>query len=241
MKLFFLQTSARTTTISGLLVAVILLFGSCGGEEEEKKVSEGIISYTISYPYYEGSSIMIKMFPDEMILKFKNGKYKIEVQKGGVFKTILVADSKSKSITNQLYFGPKKIATELNEAEVGTMIEEFPVPIYMETGEQDTVAGYLCDKTIAVFSEISQKEVILYHTKDIALKESNWCNPYKEIPGVLLQYEVERYGLRMRFTANNIEKKSVKESEFKIEQGYKRVSLEKMNYELEQIFNSLVN
>ena len=55
------------------IVFISALFSSC--EEEEKviapKISEGVIHFELSYPYYE-DAFMASIMPDEMEMTFKN-------------------------------------------------------------------------------------------------------------------------------------------------------------------------
>ena len=76
-------------------------------------------------------------------------------------------------------------------------------------------------------------------TQYVDIKNSNWCNQYKDVDGVLLQYEVEQYGLVMNFKAEQYHGTKIDKSAFKVPAEFKEVSLEKMLYEMQEIFSTL--
>ena len=66
---------------------------SCEGEKEEvvPKLTEGVIHFELSYPYYE-DAFMASIMPDEMEMTFKNNVYRNHVSQGGLFSSTLIAD-----------------------------------------------------------------------------------------------------------------------------------------------------
>lgn len=74
-----------------------------------------------------------------------------------------------------------------------------------ETDETKIIAGFLCKK--AIISLPSTHETFdIYYTEEITLKNPNSTNPYKEIKGVLMEFELQLLYLKMRFVANNYQK-----------------------------------
>ena len=93
---------------------------------------------------------------------------------------------------------------------------------------------------MAVFEEISQPDVTLYYTEDINIENANWFNPYNEIKGVLLGYELDRYGLRMRFTATKFDPAPLEDSDFEVPSNFKKVPYDELEKEMEEMFRTLV-
>lgn len=125
---------------------------------------------------------------------------------------------------------------ELNEKQVFQYIANMPSMRLEPTGEKDSVAGFLCDKTIAHFNIDSVPPVILYHTKEIPLKQPNWYTQYKDVDGVLLGYELEQYGMRMKLLAKEVRLEPISEDHFTIDQEYMKINTERM----EQVIDSLM-
>lgn len=209
---------------------------SCGNN----KVRQGTLEFEISYPRYRASGFMANMLPDKMTMKFKSNKYVIEVKKGKAFSSGFIVDCEKKIMTSLYQFGTRRYYATLNEVETQKMLKEFPVATYIHAKEGDSLAGFLCRKSIAVFEDLSQPDVTLYYTDEIGIKNANWCTPYNEIEDVLLVYEVERYGMRMRFTATKFIKEDIPNEIFDIPANYKEVPLEKMEQEMSEMFKSFL-
>ena len=133
---------------------------------------------------------MVNMLPNKMTMKFKDGKWKTTVSKGKSIKTEFFSDCKNKTLSTAFQFGTKKLLVNLTEAEIKSMLKEFPKLTYIDINDKDTLCGFDVLKKDAIFEDISYPEAELWYTDGIALENANWCYPYKEIKGVLLQYEI---------------------------------------------------
>lgn len=217
-------------------IAISFSLSSCSGDEE---ISQGELEFEILYPYYQGSGLMASMLPDKMSMVFKDGVYKTEVSRGSIFKSSFIIDCNKKTVTNLFQFGTRKYYAVMNEKAVKKMLSTEPKPQYLDSNDGDSLAGFLCKKTVAYYEELEQPDVAIYSTSDIKIPNSNWWTPFHEIDGVLLEYEVERFNFRMRFSATNFTQREVEDSEFDIPSGYKKVSIEKIEKELKEVFGSL--
>ena len=219
-----------------LLLFPLFFLVRCG----DNKIRQGTLEFEINYPRYRASGFMANMLPDKMTMKFKNNKYVIEVKKGKAFSSGFIVDCDKKIMTSLYQFGTRRYYATLNEAETQKMLKDFPVPTYIHAKDGDSLIGFLCRKSIAVFEDLSQPDVTLYYTDDIGIKNANWCTPYNEIEDVLLVYEVERYGMRMRFTATKFIKEDIPNETFDIPANYKEVPLDKMEQEMSDMFKSFL-
>jgi len=201
---------------------------ACGGN----KVTEGVIEYEVTYPYLDGSSFMVRMLPSKMTMKFKNGKFKTIVSKGKQLRTEFISDCKKKTLATAFQFGNKKMLVELNDKEIKGMLGEFPKVTYIDVQGKDTLLGFNVKKKDAVFENIVSPEAEIWYTDDIELENANWCYPYSDIKGVLVQYELERYGLRMRLKAKKFTQEEVDDKEFELPTGYDRVKLRDFEEEM---------
>lgn len=242
-----MKPTYRFPYLAGVLLVFALGAFACTSCEEDMEDGEtiegafdaGVIRFEVTYPYYDKEGFMATMMPDEMIMKIKDGMFRNEISKG-IFRTVFISDNRQKTLRQQLYFWSKKIAVKLSEQETNDFIKSFPKMTIEYTDETDSIAGFLCKQAIATFDNPELPSIELYYTNEIQLQDPNWCNQFKEIDGVLLQYEVERYGLRMRFRATEIYYEEILDSDFLIEEGYKYVSAETMDTEMETIFSTLL-
>lgn len=230
----------RLLLFSFLSLILSTIFVGCKEKvkPEEPKIKEGEVHFELTYPYYE-DAFMASIMPDEMVMTFKDNVYKNCVSQGGLFSTTLIADCNNQTLIMILDLGPKKIYSELDKSLTDTMLLMYPIPDIERIREHDSVAGAYCEKKLAIFDNLKDGfDVELYETEDIDIENSNWCNQYGAIDGVLLGYEVEQYGIQMRFNATSIDTVKVDDSAFDIPEGFKKVPLERMLYELEEIFKS---
>jgi hypothetical protein len=215
--------------IAGVGISALFL-KSCGSSA----YAEGILEYEVSYPYFNGTDLILKMLPSKMTMKFKDGKFRTTITKGSRIRMDFISDCNKKTMISAFQFGSKKIAVSLNESEIKAMLKEFPKVVYIDIPETDTLAGFNCQKKAAVFEDISYPDCELWFTSEIDIPNANWCYPFSDIKGVLLQYEVERYNMRMRLKAKRFLDESVPDEEFNTPQGYKTVKLKDFEDEVKR-------
>ncbi len=219
-----------------LLLPVIFLVVSCNELTGEYygRISEGEIVYDVSYPYADTDGLMASFLPDKMTMKFKKDRFITEISSAKVFKNSLYADRTDSTAEQRLKLMGKKVKVTMDRKEVQQLVKDFPDMTVFKGEGVDTVAGYPCKKAIAIFDAIDQPAVEVYYTEEIAMKDPNWCNQYHKIDGVLLAYEIERFGIRMRLRAKAVKPRTVKPKEFRSE-GYEEVSMRSMEKELKDI------
>jgi hypothetical protein len=230
----------RLLLITISIVFLSALFPSC--EEDKKvptpKISEGIIHFELSYPYYE-DAFMASIMPDEMEMTFKNNVYRNHVTKGGLFSSTVIADCNNETLILILDLGPKRIYCALDQLLVSEMLMTFPVPDILKVNEFDSISGAFCEKKSAIFDHLADGyDVELFETFDVDIKNSNWCNQYSEIDGVLLGYEIKQFGIQARMIATKMDTVAVNDSIFSVPQGFKEVTLERMLFEMDEISKS---
>lgn len=229
-----------------LIILLLLTVGVVGyfflpDEFRPGKHNEGLITYDVSYPYYDGS--MGNIMPSEMTLYFKDDVYASELSSGGFFMNKFLVDNKKKTLTHQVKTIGTKAICYVNEQSIENMLGEFPDFDIIYTEQSDSVAGFLCKKAIAIFHDVSHPDMVIYYTDAKAvsgMNNSNWCNQFREIPGVLLQYEIQQFGLRTRFTARSFEKIEVPEGALDVEEGFTEVGVEDMLAIMKLLFENIL-
>jgi hypothetical protein len=210
--------SSNTTALFTLFG--ILLLSSCSPNADEKKFSEGTIIYDVTFPFQQ-NDILVNLYPSEMIMDFKDDKVRMSMQSlGGLVATEFVVDNGTHEFSQILRALKERHFMSLDEAEVGEMVNSMPKMILTPTDETDSLAGYLCKKTIAIFDSDSVPPIELWHTDQIDLTNPNWCNQFYESKDVLLGYEIEQYGMRMRLRARSVMPADVPETRFVLPEGY---------------------
>ncbi|MDG1517509.1 MAG: hypothetical protein P8Q42_05735 [Flavobacteriales bacterium] len=224
MKQFF-----KFFTIIGL---PLLLAGTC--EENSGEVTEGVITYDISYPRPLEDKWMEKLMPSEMEMQFKNNNINTELTFGlGMIKIGYITNTQDKHLHEMLKFMRKKNVSHRGTEQVDELIAQIPNHKFELLPDTKSIAGYLCHKAqVKVDSPNNQYFYDLWYTDQINIKDPNWCTPFKDIPGVLMEYRVERFNVVMHFTAIEVEKTEILDTEFMVPKKYKEISIQAMEKNL---------
>ncbi len=218
---------------------LMLCLGSCSNGFLDDRMDEGVIEYALSFPDYSSDGLMSGMLPEETTLTFADGKQLAELSAGmGIFRTHMVVDNDSKSMDYHMSLMSKKIMSHLVSRDLDVITEGMPKPYLLFTNDIDTIAGYACKRTVAIFDRIDLPEVDIWYTEDIDLKDANWFGPFADVPGVMLSYEMVQYGLRMRFDAVNITPGKVDPVKFQGRPEYEMVDPEVLQHEMAEVLGT---
>ncbi len=233
-----MKYSVKILLFSSLFAIVTSVFSGCGNEESSETIPQGRITYQITYPYFNQNSLMASLLPKEMIMTYKGSKMKIEVNMKKLFSNVIISDEKTRSITLLLKLSSRQIAANLNEGEIQRFLADFPDVEYLQSTKNREYGNKTGKHTVAVFTDIS-REIDVYFSDEFGLENPNWCTPFNEVKGVLLQYDMARYGLTMRFTAVKIEEIPISESAFSIPEGYEKTPFDEIEKELKDMFSQV--
>lgn len=237
-------TSTTTQMVTKLIwlapvFIMLLLVAACStisNEVFDRRISEGIIEYNISFPEMDDQSITATLLPETMEYAFKENAFSSHFEAaGGVFKNRILADAETKKVDHELKVFRKKVKVEMDDSDVLKMIAEYPKMTIVETEDIDTIAGYHCQKAIVIFEDIGVPEIEIFYTKDIKMKTPNWCTQYRDIEGVLMAYEIEEFGIRMRLVASSVEHMPLEPGTMQVEEDYTSISKESMDIEIAQL------
>jgi hypothetical protein len=220
----------KATFLPIVIFFTTIIFG-CGEEKQfHKHASEGVIEYEVTYPELDSNNIMLEMLPSKMIMTFKKDKFKSELKTAaGIIEMSVIADYSSQKMYNLVKIFSDKYVLEMNKSEALLMTATLP-PFQIERQEVSTeIAEASCEKLILNFGSAKKESYTFYETSEVDFIEPNWCTPFHEIKGVLLDYRVENYGMNMRLRAIRIIPGEVEDSEFDIDEDYEDLSPEEFN------------
>lgn len=208
---------------STLLISVFLLSSFVSPPKEFK----GVITYKITV---SGSSVndeMLTMMPKTLTLSVKGNKSRAEmVMMMG--KTVAISDGDAKTSIVLMDMMGQKIAIQSNQEEIQAEIDQAPKTSVNVTGETKEILGYTCKKAIITI-EGEDTQLIVYYTDELGSQALNFDNPqFKDIDGLMLEYEIPQEEFTMQFTATSIEKTNVDDSAFTIPEGYQIKTKEEM-------------
>ena len=220
--------------------SLVLFFLGCNSGEGNLKIDEGTISYEISYPGRPEGGMLDGVLPREMKMHFQKSRYVNTISAAGMFESKLIADCKDKTVTFTFNFGPKKIYATIPEAVADSLLNaQFSIPNLIDVRGMEEVAGYDCERTFAVFDQLEDgPDFEVKFTSDIQISNPNWCNQFKYLEAVMLEYEVKQYGLRLKLKAKEINSEPVNGNAVEISEDFKKVSIAEMIYEFEEVFKN---
>jgi GLPGLI family protein len=205
----------KNLTLSWLALTILTLFSF----QTIAKEFKGVITYKITI---EGSGVtdeMKTMMPKTMIMTILGNKARSEMVMS-MGKTVSITNGDDKSTITLMDMMGQKIAMQSSYDEIMKELGDSPKTKVEVTSETKEIAGYTCKKAIVTIEEENQ-EIIVYYTEELGTSALNFDNPqFKDINGVMLEFEMPSDSFSMHFTAVSVEKKSVSESEFTIPEGY---------------------
>ena len=222
-----------------ILFLLAFVISSCTELSKNKVLDEGKIEFEISYPLVPEKDVSLEFFPEKMEYVFKDGSYRNDIEAGfGLFRTSFINKKDSDSVIQTLKFiNSKFVCTFPIEGAVED--EDFQKIKVRHLKEKKTIAGYECKTAeVTVIGDSSWKQVIAY-TNDLKVENPNRHSIFREINGVLMQYQLERYGTRLEFTAKKVYPSKVENSIDHIDEGYEKVSAERLSSEIKNIFAKL--
>lgn len=218
-----------------LLVVALASFSSCSGGGSTPR--EGVITYGITYPVPFDDKWMERLMPKEMDMQFKDGLLKTELSFAvGMIKIAYLSDQKNKKLYELMKFMKKKNYAIRNHDEVNLMMNSIPPHKITPSIATKMIAGYTCKNAIVeVHDDTTNYEFELWYTEELGSPDLNWCSPFSPIQGVLMEYQIERFNVTMKFTAKSVELEDFPDDEFLIPENYKKISYQEMKENLEQL------
>lgn len=223
-----------------LLVLLSSLFIQCNEVDEKPAFDQGVIIYDVSFPFSQ-DNIVVNILPSEMVMEFKEDRVHGRLRTiGGVVQTDFIVDNKSRIFNQLLKAFDDRYVLSLDAKGVKEMLATVPRMKLIETDETDSIAGYLCKKTIGAFINDSVPSIELWSTSEIAINSPNWYNQYAELDEVLLGYEIEEYGMRMRLRARQVKYEEVSDDRFEVPVNHAAVDLENMRSKITELLEQFM-
>ncbi len=105
----------------------------------------------------------------------------------------------------------------------------------IQTNETKVIAGYTCKKMKVIPLDKKTAPFDIYYTDELDIKDPNFTTPFYKIPGVLMEYQLEKFGLEIKFTAKSVKQVPVDDKCFHVPHEYRKVS----EKEMKRIFEDL--
>jgi len=192
-----------------------------------QKLTEGKVVYEISFPEMELDEQTKSMMPTESVIYFKDNLMRMEMKMMGM-STIVINNQKDNSATTLMDLMGNKYSIRMSAEEIEKEKEKMSLPKYETklSNETKVIAGYKCNKAVA--STKDGNEIVIYYTKDIIAKNSNFNDQYKNVDGFPMEYQLTQNGMNMKLIAKTVSKEKVDPSMFTIPADYKPTTKEEL-------------
>jgi hypothetical protein len=226
----------RKNFVSIVISFVFAVIGiSCNDIFSGGRINEGSIVYEITYLDDEQDNPLIALLPKTMTTKFKDNNTLSTIEGFfGTFKLIYLSNYNDGLNYSILRILDKKYVYQFDTSQVPAGYNDMNNIKIEKTDEKVEIAGFKCNTVKAVCPEISTEPLIIYYTEQIKILSPNSNNPFKEIQGVLMGFQVKIAGINMKFLAKEVIKEEIDDKEFVTPDGYNQVS----KNELEEILKS---
>jgi GLPGLI family protein len=220
------------------LMKILLAFAVIGmimTSNSYAKGFKGIITYKISYPDMDLDPSAQAMMPKMMTFKIRENLGKTEIDIAGMMKQIQIIDGENKIVYSLMEMMGQKFYFEMTEEEIKKEMEEEKIKSSVEiVDETKEIAGYKCKKAIiTVEQEGDENTFVVYFTKELGTKDLNFDNNvFKDIDGVMLEFEINEGNMSMKLEAVSVDKKNVPMSEFEIPEDYEKTTKEELREKL---------
>ncbi|NVK65247.1 MAG: DUF4412 domain-containing protein [Flavobacteriales bacterium] len=194
------------------------------------QMKKGHIIYDIEMTSDDPDIAMaVMMFSgSKMNLYFGDNKARTDLDMGSVISMTTVVDNDTEEILILMggMMGEKAVLTNSEEMEADQEeVEEEPT--VKLTNETKEIAGYNCKKAVIIDADGNEMEY--WYTEEIESISTDQKAAISKLPGLALEYAVDREGMMMSFKASTVEttldKKTIKEKlSLEIPEGYEEMT-----------------
>ena len=216
---------------------ILVIFNSCNKRSEEIKDEEGIIYYHINYLDETIGGYSSGILPQKMESRFKKGKVKNTIEGAlGFFGLINISDIDEMTNTTLLKFIDKKYVYKGKKKESPCCFAGFEGMDIDFTDNTKQIINYTCQEAVVSFPGTNKQSFLVYYTTDIKCNKPNATGPFREIPGILMEFHAILGATEVIMIAEKFQSENIPDKEFIIPKHYKEINKK----ELENVLKALL-
>jgi GLPGLI family protein len=200
-----------------ITAAAALSFNSVA---QTPKPFRGIVTYNITYSGNIDAATLANQLKMVTVSIYDN-KQKLTISMAGVGLDLIYDGDKKESIVLIDQMGQKMYYKMLKEEIEADMTEKGTYEIkYLD--ESKTIAGYNCKKAlyISTDSEGEKDTSIAYYTQELGGEALNYGTSFHGLKGFPLEYIAKEKDITSTFTATEVKKGKVKDTQFMLPADY---------------------
>ncbi|MFN3555865.1 MAG: hypothetical protein ACK4VN_07890 [Bacteroidales bacterium] len=205
-----------------------------------QRTLKGRVVYKITYPGSMVDLAELQQLPSDAVILTKNNQLRAELSgENAALTQIKIADGNTGEVSTMLEILREKYVIVRTPQEVQTALRNMPQPELEYTNETREILGYTCRRVIArlVDDMGNTHESDIWYTDEIDGKAFNFDTPYREIPGLMLEYEIRVGPLNIRYEAQSVRRRMfVGGRNFFVTRDYERITQEELRQRLQGNF-----
>ena len=188
---------------------------------------EGVVTYSISVDNPQAASMM----QGASVKVYVKGDQTKTASDMGMYKSIVFNDKKTPDDPTVLI----EVMGNKYQLKNDKAKKEEKDPAIKYTDETKTVAGYNCHKAEVTISGKDGQTYVsnVYYTEDLP-HYSGGSGQFKGLKGFPLEYSMKQQGMNVSMTATSVTKQSVSDDTFKVPSGYKLMTQEEMQSDIQK-------
>ncbi len=210
---------------TGAIAAV--MFGSTMFANAQQAISEGTITYDLTYSLTPEQAGMASQLPKEQKLKFSGNILRMDMQQGPAAVVVLQDFVEKKGLTLiDVPIIQKQFAVLTSNAEF--LAHEAANPVFTDfkaTGEKQKIGNYNAEKYTYKDDKGTYE---LWATNDISLPAGISGSQFNAVKGALVKYTTTQNGLKMTLTIKDVNTSKVGPFSLALPSGYEVKTMEEM-------------
>lgn len=207
-----------------ITLLVIFIF-SAYNISAQKNLSEGSLIYDISVETGSSQPKMADMLDGATTTVYLNGNESRTEMVSGLGSEATIYNAKTGNGVILKDYSAQKLMITLTPEDWNNNNKKYDGITFENTGETAVIAGFNCQKAIAKLKDGSSFTV--YYTKDINVTNKDYDYQFKTLPGLAVQYEMQKGKMKFKFTLAKVNYSAVPQSKFEIpKSGYRVLTYE---------------
>ena len=212
-----------------IILATILLAFNGKTYAQKKKDFKGIITFDISYA---GSieAAQLAQLPKTSVTKILGNKTRVDISQGPANITQIV-DGDAKTTLMLLDVMGQKFAIKQTKDQIEAELKDQPAPIVKYIDESKEIAGYKVKKAEILTLPKDSKDTVkvtCWYTDEIGSQDMNFSDQFRGLKGFALGYEMKANDIIMSYTAKEVKKGGVKDTDFLQPTDFKEITKEEL-------------
>ena len=208
-----------------LVISAIIIAFSSSTFAQKGKPFKGLVTFSISYTGLEPAQAAQQ--PKMMELYVSGDKSKMVLNLGPASFMVINDGEKTEKITLIDQGGENKIYFKTTKDEIDKTVNEGPKPTIKYIEETKVIAGFTCKKaeyTVKAEDKDTPTTITAWYSEELGSEKLNYGGEFSGLKGMALEYEMKEGEISTKFTATEVKKGKVKDTDFLVPAEFKELS-----------------